>query len=128
MANKVLNFDQFISEHSKAKVEVTVFGKVYKVPCEIPAIVPVMMARAEQGSDVAMSSQMIIKAADSLFGADVVNEFCDKGMTAPMLAELVRRMFDVINGKTDEAEDEAEELSDEDSRVASSSRKKAEKK
>ena len=127
MANKVLNFDKFISEHNQDKIEVTVYGKVYKVPCEIPAIVPVMMARAEQGANEMLSSQMVIKAADSLFGAEAVNEFCAKGMTGPMLSELVKRMFDTINGKTDD-DDGAEELSDEDSRVASSSRKKAEKK
>lgn len=128
MANKVLNFDKFIAEHNKEQVEITVYGKVYKVPCEIPAIVPVMMARAEQDANAVLSSRMIIKAADSLFGTEAVNEFCDHGMTGPMLTELVKRTFDAINGKVDEDEDEAEELSDEDSRVASSAKKKAEKK
>lgn len=128
MANKVLNFDKFIAEHNKEQVEITVYGKVYKVPCEIPAIVPVMMARAEQDANAVLSSQMIIKAADSLFGTEAVNEMCNHGMTAPMLTELVKRTFDAINGKVDEDEDEAEELSDEDSRVASSAKKKAEKK
>lgn len=48
MASRTLNFDNFITEKKAEPVFITVFGKEYKVKPEIPAIVPVMMARANE--------------------------------------------------------------------------------
>ena len=111
---KVLNFDKFMEEKNGETVEVTVYGKKYNVACRIPASVPVMMARAENEIDGQLATKLVMMAADAMFGKNAIDEFCRKGMSANELSDLVQRMFGIINGK--EEDDEAEELSDEDSK------------
>ena len=114
---KVLNFDQFMSEKKKETIKVTIFGKLYEVPCEIPAIVPVMMARAEESSlDAQASTRMVMLAADALLGKTAVDEICGNGMTAKDLGSLVQQLFKMINGTANEGDDDTEEYTDEDSR------------
>lgn len=125
--SKTLDFDKFLSEKNKETLDVTVFGKVYRVPLMIPAIVPVMMARSEENLDQNESTKMVYRAADALFGEDAVNEMCAKGMAGKDMAELVQSVFNIINGK-EEDDDEAQELSDEDSHVAAPRRGKTAKK
>lgn len=114
---KVLNFDKFISEKKKETLKVTVFGKEYDVPMEIPAIVPVMMARAESSLDTQQSATMIMRAADTMFGAENVTEMCCKGLSSTDLASLVQMIFKEVNEGATDDDDEVEEISDEDSRV-----------
>lgn len=112
---KMLNFDQFMQEHEKRTIDVQVFGETYTVPMEIPAIVPVMMARAEESMDPAQSTRMVMRAADAMFGSEAVNRMCQKGMSAKNLAELVQRLFTEITGSDED--DEAQELDDESGKV-----------
>lgn len=112
---KTLNFDLFMQEKKKEAIDVTVFGKVYQVPCAIPAIVPVMMARAEDSIDGSESTMMVMRSADAMFGKAAVNEMCSNGMSSENLANLVTMVFQKINGN-DDGDDEVEELTDEDSR------------
>lgn len=119
---KVLDFDLFMQENRQDTIDVTVYGETYKVPMAIPAIVPVLMARAEMNDDANVSMKMILTAADSMFGAENVDKMCSKGMTAQQLAQLIEKLFQMINGK-DEEDDEVQELTDEDSRVQTRSRK-----
>lgn len=115
--NKVLDFDQFMAERNKETVDVKVYGKTYKIAKEIPALVPIMMARSEEDSNAEVSGQMILRAADGWFGKKVIDEFCAKGMTTRELCNLVTQLFRAING-TDDDDEEAEEFTDEDSRVS----------
>ena len=119
--NKTLNFDRFLAEKNNETIEVTIYGSTYKVPARIPAIVPVMMARSEDTPDAAVSMKLIFKAADALLGADVVTEICSKGLAVDDLAQLVKNLFDLINGAADDTE---QELTDEDSRRAADGGKK----
>ena len=114
--SKVLNFDQFMSEKKQETIKVTVFGKEYEVPAQVPAIVPVMMARAERTKNPVDNTRLTMYAADALLGNETVTELCMKGMSGQDLADLVTMLFHKINGP-DEEEEEAEELTDEDSRT-----------
>lgn len=114
--SKVLDFDQFMSERAKETIDVKVYGKTYKIAKEIPALVPIMMARSEEDEDATLSGQMILRAADGWFGKEVVDEFCKNGMTTNELSNLVTQLFRAINGDSED-DDDAEEYSDEDSRV-----------
>ena len=114
--SKVLDFDQFMSERAKETIDVKVYGKTYKIAKEIPALVPIMMARSEEDEDASLSGQMILRAADGWFGKEVVDEFCKNGMTTNELSNLVTQLFRAINGDSED-DDDAEEYSDEDSRV-----------
>jgi hypothetical protein len=107
---KTLNFDNFISEQKREIIEVTVLGKKYEVLAQIPAVVPVMMARAEVSRDAHASQKMIMNAADAMFGRDSVDEMCANGLSTTQLADLVSELFKKINGPDDA--DEAEELRD----------------
>lgn len=118
---KILDFDLFMQEAEKRTLDVKVFGDVYTVPMEIPAIVPIMMARAEEAMSPSDSTKMIMRAADAMFGAEAVNRMCQKGMTAKNIASLVEKLFAEINGSTS---NDVQELSDEDSRVQVGSGKK----
>lgn len=124
--NKVLNFDKFISEKKKETIAVTVMGKEYTVSQEIPAIVPVMMGRAEGEDNKQLATKMVMRAADAMFGEKNVNQMCADGLGANDLATLVQRLFQMIQG-TDAEEDDTEELSDDDSRVQTGEGKKAKK-
>lgn len=124
---KVLNFDKFMSEKKMETIAVTVGGKVYDVPAQIPAIVPVMMARAEASLDPQQSTKMIMRAADAMFGSANVDEMCSKGLSASDLANLVQQLFKEINEGSSDDEDESEEVSDEDSRVQTGEGKRAKK-
>ena len=114
---KVLNFDQFISEKKRETLTVTVFGHNYEVPMEIPAIVPVMMARAEEEMDAQASTRMVMVAADSLLGKENIDEMCRNGLSAQDLSQLVQQLFQQINAPDEEESEEEEELTDADSRV-----------
>lgn len=115
---KTLNFDKFLSEAKHETIDVTVYGKTYKVKAKVPAIVPLSMARAERLADQKSRNQeqvrMIMNAAEAFFGKNALDEFCAKGMTSDQLSNLVNELFLMINGNEDE--DEGQELSDEDSR------------
>ena len=115
--NKVLNFDLFMQEKEKKTLDVTVYGDVYTVPMEIPAIVPVMMARAEESVNGNDGTKAVMRAADALFGRKNVDKMCRKGISATDLVELIQKVFGMINGQ-DLSEDDSEELTDDDSRVS----------
>lgn len=125
-ANKVLNFDKFMEEKNEETIKVTVFGNEYYVKSKIPAIVPIMMARSEATADQALATKMVMKAADAMFGTDVVDEFCNKGMSGVDLANLVQMLFKQINGQEIE-DDDTEEFTDEDSRKATRTGKNSKK-
>lgn len=123
---KVLNFDLFMQEKKKQTMDVTVFGDVYTIPMEIPAVVPVMMSRAEESDTASDGTRAIMMAADALFGAQNVDRMCQKGLSATDLANLIQKVFLMINGQ-DPNENEVEELSDDDSRVAKAADKSSKK-
>lgn len=125
--SKVLNFDLFMQEKNRETIKVTVLGKDYEIKAEVPAIVPVMMARAENAKDNALATRMIMKAADIMFGVDAVDEMCGNGMAASELAMLVQKIFQIAQNGGSEEDDDAQELSDEDSRKTTSSGKQAKK-
>lgn len=122
---KVLDFDLFMQEHEQATIDVTVYGDVYKVPMEVPAIVPVLMARAEMDNDSTVSMKLILRAADTMFGAENVDKMCKKGMSARNLATLIEMLFKQINGGDDDSD--AQELSDEDGCVQTNKGRRSKK-
>ena len=100
MASRVLDFDNFLMEKKEEPIEIRVYGKTYHVKPAVPAIVPVMMARANESPDEndTVSSVLVLKAGDA--------------MTTEELGTLIRQTFDLINGKG--IDDDTETLSDED--------------
>lgn len=124
--SKTLNFDKFLSEKKQETLDVTVLGRVYRVPMMIPAIVPVMMARAEENMDETQATAMIFRAADALFGKEAVDKMCADGLSGKDMADLVQAAFSIING-TNTEDDDAQELTDEDSHTVAPERKNAKK-
>jgi len=112
MSKKILNFDRYLSESRRDTIAVTVLDREYVIPCAIPAIVPVMMARSEATSDAVMKTNMIFKAGDALFGESNINQMCKDGISADDLAHLVNMIFKTIQGE-DPEEDLSQELDDE---------------
>lgn len=104
MARKTMNFDAFMQEKKQEPIYVTVYGKEYPVKPEIPAIVPIMMARSEQEISNEESVKLMFTAADALFGQAAVNEMCGKGMSSEQMALLIQKTFAAINGETPEDE------------------------
>ena len=114
---KVLEFDKFLTEAKGDTIDVKIYDKVYTIKARIPAIVPLMMARAEtladQNSRNAEYTRMIFKAADSIFGEANMTEIASNGMSVDELSLLIQKVFNMINGE--EEDDEEEELSDDSS-------------
>ena len=102
---------------------VKVFGKEYKVKPYIPAIVPVMMARANDSMDPEMTARMLVRAGDTMFGPEAIDELCGAGLTTEQLGTLIKKTFDLINGENVDGEGE-ETISDEDGAVAAHEGKK----
>lgn len=123
MSSRVLNFDNFITEKNEEPILVTVFGKEYKVKPQIPAIVPVMMARSNENMSEGDASRMVLRAADIMFGKEAIEELCEKGISVADLGSLIKHVFDMING-TGVDDDDAETLSDEDGMVTTNKAKK----
>lgn len=123
MSSRTLNFDNFMVEKKQDPIIVTVFGKEYPVKPEIPAVVMVTLARTNDTniSDFE-ATQMMIRAGDALFGKSVVDEFCRNGMQASQLIELIKMVFETINGKDVDGED-VEDISDEDGMVSANGNK-----
>ena len=116
---KELAFDCFLREAQHEKIAVTVRGERYLIEARIPALVPLMMARAERLSDEKRRNEeftrLVFEAADVLFGREQMDRLCRQGLSAQELALLVQKCFELIN--QEEAGD-GEELSDEDSRTS----------
>lgn len=112
MGNKTLNFDRCISEMKRETITVTVKDKEYVIPCAIPAIVPVMMARSEAALDSALKTNMIFRAGDAMFGKANIDQMCADGLIADDLARLIDMIFRMVQGNESE-EDLSQELDDE---------------
>lgn len=121
MSRKVLNFDRFMAEKKAQFITVTVFGKDYMVRNEIPAMVPIAMARADETMDKNEAGLIILRAGDMLFGKENIDEMCEKGMTAAEISTLIQETFKVINGVEDEGD--SEEIMDDAGKVTPESKK-----
>lgn len=124
MASRTLNFDNFMVEKKQEPIVVTVFGKEYEVKPQIPAIVMVTLARASDSRVSEMdAAKMLLQAGDILFGREAINDFCRNGITNDQLVNLIKAVFEMINGKDVDGED-VDEISDEGGMVATSNRSK----
>ncbi len=102
----MLDFDRFLAEKEKEMLPVRVMGKVYEVRPEIPAMVPILMARSEEMGE-GDATRLVLRAADALFGKEAMDEMAEKGLSVDELAELVRQVFARI-----QREGEAQEVPD----------------
>lgn len=124
MKKKTLSFDSFIAENAKQTISVTAFGETVEVKAEIPAIVPMLMARAELEEDDGATTRAMLNAADALFGKQTINRWCAKGMSVNELSRILTSTFNAINGTEDSEDDDVEELDDESGVVAEKKAKK----
>lgn len=123
MANRTLNFDNFMSEKNKEYIEVTVYGKKYRVKREIPAIMPIMMARANESTKREEVMLSILRAGDIMFGKDAIDEFCEKGMSSNDLAELIQQTFNMISSEDVDGDDMSETFEEESDKVVAGKKK-----
>lgn len=108
MGKKTLNFDRFMSEKKRDYITVTVFGKDYKVANEVPAIVPIMIARAGEDADASAVGLAVLRAGDVMFGKDAIQEMCENGISTIDLGQLIREVFSMVSGQNVDGEtDEA---------------------
>lgn len=105
MANRVLNFDQFIGEKKQEYIIVKAFGHEYKIKKEIPAIVPIMLARAGEKTQAQDVGLAMMKAGDVMFGKEAVDEMCMSGATVTDLGTLFRKVFEMVSGQDIDGDD-----------------------
>lgn len=125
--NKLLDFDNFLAEKKRQYVDVKVFGKVYKVQKEIPAMLVIEMARAAERkkNDAAENGKMTLKMGEAMFGRAALDEICGKGISSTDLAQLIDRTFAMITGKDVDGEDiNAETVDDESGMVTPKEQKR----
>lgn len=114
MANNMIDFDQFLKERKRSYITVKVFGEEYKVKNELPAIVPIMIARAGEDADSGVIGNAIMQAGEVMFGAETIEKFCRMGMSAPELGTLIRLVFNRVSGQNVDGEDMGDEQSGDD--------------
>lgn len=112
MANKFYNFDKFISEKDREQVTVQILGKSYSFNRQIPAILPVLMARQEGIINRAEQTKLLMKAADVLFGSKAVDQMCADGLATDDFVVIIQKAFELV-GSNEEDDSDAEELDDE---------------
>ena len=95
--DKVLDFDRFLAEKQEETLTVRVYGKDYRVKKEIPALVPVLLARHAE-DDAQEKGKALLQAGDLMFGREAIDGFCRRGMSAEKLAALVEQVFARILG------------------------------
>ena len=112
MREKTLDFDAFMAEKNREYVTVTVYGREYRVRREIPALMPILMARAGEETSPEEAGLAVLRCGDILFGREAVDAFCRAGMSCGELSELIQKTFCLITGEEREDPDE-ETLTDE---------------
>ena len=110
MANRFLDFDAFLSEKEEKTIDVRIFGKVYTVSANVPAILPLKYRRAQKDREnPEMQSEVnmaVFDIADMLFGKEAMDEICGKGLSAADLNELVSSVLSRIQKIYDSEDDE----------------------
>lgn len=112
MEEATLDFDRFMAEKACEYVAVKVYGRLCRVRREIPALLPMLLARAAEISPEEMGRAML-RTGDMLFGPEQMDEFCRQGMTAGEMTALVERTLALICGKPEAGD--AETLEDDGS-------------
>lgn len=102
MRGQTLDFDRFLSEKRQEYVTVNVFGESYRVKREIPALLPLMLARAGEEDARPVLGRTLLQAGEILFGAETLRGFALRGMSAGEMAELVERTLALICGVEEE--------------------------
>lgn len=105
MASKTLNFDRFLSEKKNEYITVTVMGKEYKVRNEVPAIVPIMIARAGEDENASTVGLAMMRAGDVMFGKEAIDEMCNNGISTTELGMLIRQVFGMVSGQDIDGDD-----------------------
>ena len=77
MARTTLDFDRFLSEKKQEYLTVRAFGAEYRVKREIPALLPLTLARAEEAERPAALEMALLRAADVLLGRENVDALCE---------------------------------------------------
>ena len=109
MANKFIDFDRFLDEKKQTSLTVKVYGKEYKIKDEVPAIVPILLARAGESANNSTIGDTIMRAGDIMFGKDVITELCNKGMSAEEMGALIRTVFSRVSGQDIDGDDREDE-------------------
>jgi len=128
MSKRTLNFDNFMDEKNAETIDVIVYGKCYKVKKQIPAFVPIMMARANEDTDQGQVTLSILRAGDVMFGKKAIDSFCEKGMSIEQISNLIMQVFNMISNEDVDGEDVDEATyDDETEKVSASAGKKTKK-
>ena len=98
MARTTLDFDRFLSEKRQEYLTVRAFGAEYRVKREIPALLPLTLARAEEAERPAALEMALLRAADVLLGCENVDALCEKGIGATELTALVEKILAEVCG------------------------------
>ena len=83
------DFDEFFKELDAQEkgIEIKLYGKVYSLPCSIPAEMYVKAMRGSAGGTLSDSETM--KLGIKMLGEENVNEWCEKGISIKQLSEIV---------------------------------------
>lgn len=104
------DFDQHMAAVNKEHLTLHLFGKDYTIPATMPAIVPLELARFDDGEPV--PPRAMVKIARVLFGDKTLDEWeMHRDFTVDLLGEVIKETFKLING---EEEDEPVAVSEDD--------------
>lgn len=90
MSNKYKDFDEFFgSMEKKPMASLTLYGKEYYLPSEIPATVMLEMYSAYKEGKSTVSEEKQMEIAFSMLGMDNVVEWCNNGLTMSQLEQII---------------------------------------
>ena len=118
MANKLLNFDRFMSERKKETITVRVFGEDHQVRASLPATIPIAIARASEMGDNQAMTLALLDALNYWFTEQELRDFAAKGMSFQEVSALAMQLFRMISGKNVDGDDAGKTYDDEDGKTA----------
>ena len=74
MSGKYHDFDEQFAEMAGERASFKLFGRIYEIPRELPAALVLELARRE--ADETLDNAFVFRAAERIFGAEVIEELC----------------------------------------------------
>ena len=90
-AERFLDFDESMEEDDTPPMPVKLFGEIWYVPGELPAAVPLKLARfmSDGRADDTLADFELIDLAGDVVPAPVMKAWQDKGITTPKLGYVL---------------------------------------
>lgn len=89
------DFDRMFARMKGETIPYRIYGKEYRIPCDLPASLVLELARCEGE----IPAELVVRAAGRIFGEEVLSEICaHDDFTLGRLEAMLAWAFETIGG------------------------------